>query len=199
MLAGINSIGLNFVGGRADTAEPDGHARTTASSTAVAGVPGVAQSNWNNLAGPTGTAAAGSLARQERRSRSPAPTSTWASNNLWTIRDRRPPPTGCRTDEGLSRHERHQDHDRDGLRHPADMAEYDVYVYLDGDANAGRAGNYTIIHRPTGPTRHRLGHRQLELATAAGGTFTRANENAHESPQARLHAGNYLVFPGCTT
>ena len=47
---------------------------------------------------------------------------------------------------------------------PAQWAQYDVYVYyLDGDANAGRAGNYTITSTSDGRGHSdHVGHGQLE-------------------------------------
>jgi hypothetical protein len=196
LLPGINSIGLNFVGGRAAAAEPDGHVEDNGIVTGMAGVPGVAQSNWNNLTGFNGTAAAGSLL--DKDGASVAGTNvTWAANNLWTIA------TGVPADQDGNLMKGYLDTNDTSTTTvtvsdlPATWTKYDVYVYLDGDASAGRAGNYTITSTNDGTDVTTVSDTANWAIATAGGTFTRANENAHESTTSPgFTPGNYLVFPG---
>jgi hypothetical protein len=201
LLPGINSIGLNFVGGRVAAAEPDGHVEDDGIAAGMAGIPGVAQSNWNNLTGFSGTAAAGTLL--DKSGASLAGTNvTWAANNLWTIAGGTP--AGVPGDEDARLMKGYLDTNDTSSTTvtvsdlPATWAQYDVYVYLDGDANAGRAGNYTISSTNDGSDAATVSDTaNWTIANVAGGTFTRANENAHEtSTTPGLTPGNYLVFPG---
>jgi hypothetical protein len=197
LLAGINSIGLNFVGGRGSTAEPDGHVEDDGIVTGAAGVPSLAQSNWNNLTGFNGTAAAGSLLDKSGATLAGTNVS-WASNNLWTIATADP------ADQDASLMKGYLDTNDTSTTTvtvsdlPSTWAKYDVYVYLDGDASAGRAGNYTITSTGDGTDMATVSDTaNWNVGAAAGGTFTRANENAHESSTTPgFTAGNYLVFPG---
>jgi hypothetical protein len=197
LLAGINSIGLNFVGGRGNMAEPDGHVEDDGIVTSMAGVPSVAQSNWNNLFGPTGAAAAGSV--QDRNGAALAGTNvSWASNNLWTITADDP----LRPDDALMKG--YLDTNDTSTTTvtvsdlPSQWAEYDVYVYIDGDAAAGRAGNYTIASPNDGADRATVSDvANWPFVLTTDGIYTRANENAHESTTTPgFTSGNYLVFPG---
>jgi hypothetical protein len=196
LLPGLNSIGLNFVGGRANTAEPDGHVEDDGIVTGMAGVPSVAQSNWNNLTGFTGTAAAGSIL--DRNGATLAGTNvSWAANNLFTIS------TADAVDQDASLMKGYLDTNNTSATTvtvsdlPAQWAQYDVYVYLDGDANAGRAGNYTITSTTDGADMATMSDTANWNLGAAGGTYTRANENAFESStNPGFTSGNYLVFPG---
>jgi hypothetical protein len=201
LLAGINSIGLNFVGGRAAAAEPDGHVEDDGIATGMAGIPGVAQSNWNNLTGFSGTAAAGTLL--DKNGASLAGTNvTWAANNLWTIAGGTP--AGVPGDEDARLMKGYLDTNDTSASTvtvsdlPPSWAQYDVYLYLDGDANAGRAGNYTISSTNDGTDVATVSDTtNWTIANPAGGTFTRANENAHESStNPGFTPGNYVVFPG---
>jgi hypothetical protein len=196
LLPGINSIGLNFVGGRGAAAEPDGHIEDDGIVTGSAGVPSVAQSNWNNLAGFSGTAAAGSLL--DKNGSSLAGTNvTWAANNLWTIA------TGVPADQDGNLMKGYLDTNDTSATTvtvsdlPSTWAQYDVYIYLDGDANAGRAGNYTITSTSDGTDAATMSDTANWAIATAGGTYTRANENAFESTtNPGFTPGNYLVFPG---
>jgi hypothetical protein len=196
LLPGINSIGLNFVGGRGAAAEPDGHIEDDGIVTGSAGVPSVAQSNWNNLTGFSGTAAAGSLL--DKNGASLAGTNvTWAANNLWTIA------AGVPADQDGNLMKGYLDTNDTSSTTvtvsdlPSTWAQYDVYVYLDGDANAGRAGNYTIASTNDGTDMATMSDTANWAIATAGGTYTRANENAHESSTTPgFTPGNYLVFPG---
>jgi hypothetical protein len=198
LLPGINSIGLNFVGGRADAGQPDGHVEDDGMPTGMAGIPGVAQSNWRNLEGFTGTNVGSILDRNG------APTGTtvsWAANNLWTIAGGTP--AGVPGDEDARLMKGYLDTNNTSATTvtvsdiPSTWAEYDVYVYLDGDANAGRAGNYTISSTNDGSDTATVSDTtNWTIANPAGGTYTRANENAHESStNPGFTPGNYLVFP----
>jgi hypothetical protein len=195
---GLDSIGFNFIGGRAAAAEPDGHTEDDGIATGVAGVPSVAQGNWNNLAGPTGTAAAGTLVGKGGQSVA-GTTLTWTSANSWTIN------TADAADSDAALMKGYLDTTNTSstvvsvANLPAEWSEYDVYVYLDGDANAGRAGNYTITTALDGTRTATVADTANWNVAAAGGTYSRANENASDlTTTPGFTAGNYLVFTGLT-
>lgn len=197
VLAGLNSIGLNFVGGRGSTAEPDGHVEDDGIVTGMAGAPGAAQSNWNNLMGPMGSAAAGSLLDRDGATLAGANVS-WSSNNLWTI------VADDAADGNAALMKGYLDTNDTSATTvtvdaiPATWTEYDVYVYFDGDSSAGRAGNYTIDSATDGPdTATIIDTANWPVTLAGDGVFVRANENADEMTTAPgFTSGNYLVFPG---
>jgi hypothetical protein len=194
---GISSIGLNFVGGRADTAQPDGLAQDDGIATGMAGIPSVAQSNWNNLVGVTGTAAAGSLINSSGNTVANTNVS-WTSNNVWTISTTAPADADAALMKGYLDTNNTSSSTVTVADLPPQWLEYDVYVYLDGDASAGRAGNYTIASAGDGTDTASVSDTaNWNLGMAAGGTFTRANENAHDlTTNPGFTPGNYLVFPG---
>lgn len=197
LLPGINSIGLNFVGGRGSTAEPDGHLQDDGIVAALAGVPSVAQSNWNNLFGPTGTAAAGSLLDKNGAALAGANVS-WTSNNLWTITATAPADADAAQMKGYLDTNDTSSTTVSIADLPTEWAEYDVYVYFDGDSNAGRAGNYSISSTNDGSESVTVTDTaNWNLGMAAGGTYNRANENAFElNTSPGFTTGNYLVFRG---
>lgn len=193
---GVDSIGFNFVGGRANAAEPDGHVEDDGIVTGVAGVPSVAQSNWNNLMGPTGTAAAGSVVAKGGQTL-PATNAAWTSSNSYTIS------TADAADQDAALMKGYLDTTNTSITTvqiadlPAEWLEYDVYVYIDGDSNAGRAGNYTISSLLDGDDTATVSDTANWNLAMAGGTYTRANENASDLTTAPgFTPGNYLVFPG---
>jgi hypothetical protein len=190
----LDSIGFNFVGGRANTAEPDGHVEDDGIVTGAAGVPGVAQSNWNNLSGTTGTAAPGTLVRRDG-GLATATTVTWASNNLYTIS------TADAADQDAALMKGYLDTNNTSSTTvevagvPSDWLAYDVYVYLDGDASAGRAGNYTISSATDGTRTATVADTANWNLATAGGAYIRANENARDlTTDPGFTPGNYLVF-----
>jgi hypothetical protein len=191
----LDSIGINFVGGRADAAQPDGHVEDDGIVTGAAGVPGAAQANWNNVFGATGTAAPGTLVRKDGQA---APTTvTWTSSNLYTIS------TADAADQNAALMKGYLDTTNtsstivevSGV--PAEWLAYDVYVYIDGDSNAGRAGNYTISSATGGTRTATVSDTANWNVAAAGGAYTRANENARDlTTDPGFTPGNYLVFTG---
>jgi hypothetical protein len=192
--AGINSIGLNFIGGRGD-AEADGIV------TGTAGFPTVAQSNWNNLPGPTGDTNTLPLTLVDRAGATLAGTNVmWTSNNLWTISPDDP------ADGDASLFKGYLDTNDTSTTTvmisdlPSTWAEYDVVVYLDGDASAGRIGDYTISSTNDGSHVASVSDTaNWNVAMAAGGSYARANENASAlTTTPGSTTGNYLVFPGRT-
>ena len=192
----LDSIGLNFIGGRANTAEPDGHVEDDGIVTGVAGVPAVAQANWNNLAGPTGTAAAGTLVSKGGQALA-GTNVTWSSANSWTIS------TADAVDQDAALMKGYLDTTNTSTTTvtvtdlPAEWTEYDVYVYIDGDATAGRAGNYTISTVTDGSKTATVSDTANWNLGTAGGAFTRANENANDmTTNPGFTSGNYLVFTG---
>jgi hypothetical protein len=194
----LASIGLNFVGGRAAAAEPDGHVEDDGIVTGAAGAPGAVQSNWNNLTGFTGSAAAGSLVNANG-SVLAATTMTWTSQNLFTIS------TADAGDQNAALMKGYLDTNDTSVTTisvgslPASWAKYDVYVYLDGDSNGGRAGNYTISSTNDGTKTATVSDAANWDIATAGGTFTRANENAEAmTTNPGLTPGNYVVFSGRT-
>ncbi len=194
--SGFNSIGLNFIGGRADTAQPDGIGNDDGIVAASAGVPTVAQSNWNNLAGPTGTAAAGSLINRNGTAVA-GTTVTWSSANVWSIATTAPSDADAALMKGYLDTNDTSTTTVSVANIPFHWREYDVYVYLDGDANAGRGGNYSITSLTDGTDRASvIDTTNWNLAMAAGGTFAQANDKADElTTSPGFTAGNYLVFP----
>ncbi len=195
----LGSIGLNFVGGRASANEPDGHIEDDGIVTGAAGAPGAVQSNWNNLFGFNGSAAAGSLVNSSGAS--VASTSvTWAAQNLFTIS------TADAADQDAALMKGYLDTNDTSVTTvtvadlPSTWLEYDVYVYLDGDASAGRAGSYTISSTLNGTKTATVSDTaNWNIGAVAGGTFTRANENANGlTTNPGLTPGNYVVFSGRT-
>jgi hypothetical protein len=191
----VNSLGINFVGGRASTAEPDGLAEDDGIVTGSAGVAGAAQANWNNLFGFTGAASAGTLVDRNGAGL-PTTNVSWTSNNAYTVStaDAGSPDSALMkgyldtTDVSVTT--------VSVSDLPAEWLEYDVYVYIDGDATAGRAGNYTITSALDGTDTATVSD-TANWDVAAGGTFTRANENAHDlTTTPGFTSGNYLVFSG---
>ncbi len=196
--AGINSIGLNFVGGRGDAAQPDGHVEDDGIAFGTAGVPSVAQSNWNNLTGFMGSASPGSLLDKNGAALA-ATNATWTSNNLWTITADDPADGDAALMKGYLDTTDVSTTPETIADLPSQWAQYDVYVYLDGDANAGRAGNYTISSTSDGSRTATVSDTANWNLLAAGGTYTRANENANDlNTNPGMTSGNYLVFPGRT-
>ena len=199
VLPGLNSVGLNFVGGRGNANEPDGHVDDDGIVTGLAGAPSVAQSNWNNLLGPMGSASPGSLIDRGGATLSAANV-TWTSNNLWSISAADPADADAALMKGYLDTNDTSTTTVEVADLPSQWLEYDVYVYFDGDSNAGRAGNYTISSTNDGSdTATITDTANWDLTMAAGGTFVRANENADEmTTTPGFTTGNYLVFPGRT-
>ena len=191
----LDSIGINFVGGRADTAQPDGHAEDDGIVSGVAGVANVAQGNWNNLSGPAGTAAPGTLVRRDGQASNA--NVTWTSNNLYTISTADAASPDAALMKGYLDTSNTSTTSVEVSGVPSEWRTYDVYVYIDGDANAGRAGNYTISSATGGTHTATVSDAANWDLTLTGGTYTRANENAHDlTTEPGMTAGNYLVFTG---
>jgi hypothetical protein len=194
----LATIGMNFVGGRASAPEPDGHIEDDGIVTGAAGAPGAVQSNWNNLTGFAGTAAAGALV-DGNGAVVAGTTASWTSQNLWTINTPDP------ADQNAALMKGYLDTNDTSMTTitvgsiPATWQKYDIYVYLDGDSNGGRAGNYTISSAIDGTMTTTVSDAaNWDLATA-GGAFTRANENAESmTTTPGFTPGNYVVFPGRT-
>jgi hypothetical protein len=198
LLPALNSIGLNFVGGRANAAEPDGHVEDDGIVTGSAGVPGAVQSNWNNLQGFTGNAAAGSVLDKNGAALA-STTVSWTAQNLFTIS------TADAADQDAALMKGYLDTNNTSITTvsiadlPAHWLEYDVYVYLDGDSSGGRGGNYTISSTTNGSKTATVTDTANWNLAVAGGLYTRANENAHDlTTTPGFTAGNYVVFPART-
>ena len=185
------SIGLNF-----GANEAGGNLTNT---TSVAGVPGAAQANWNNLSGPNGTnvttvAIAGGTASKT------SALVTWVSNGTWASGSRGEP-NGTNFARGTTDHVLMEGYLDTGAptttaitvaNIPVELTSggYDVYVYALGGV-AGRGGAYRVldaatkavlkdyvrVQSPASPTTY------IPVPTPAPGSTNYA-------------AGNYIVFSG---
>jgi hypothetical protein len=163
-VAAAAAIGIKFVG-----------SGTAMGSAEVAGV--VAQSNWNDAAGPSSTTP---LALVNQAGSGSGATVTWSTNGTWEL-----PITDT---AGNNRMMRGYLDTVGGVTTvtvaglPANPGGYQVYVYADGDnGSATRTGAYQISG--TGITTT-----SVNLTDAANtnfsGTFSQANNSA----------GNYVLF-----
>ncbi|MDA1277721.1 MAG: PA14 domain-containing protein [Verrucomicrobia bacterium] len=148
------ALGLNF-----GASEPDGANTFVVAATESAGAPGVAQANWNNLSGPTGTGA--NLVADARGAAVPTGISVeWVSNGSWAS-------TGRSENNGTNFKPGTADFNLmggyldtgaattttvtiSGVDAGIAAAGYDVYVYANGGVADGRAGAYRIVNAATG-------------------------------------------------
>jgi len=169
-------IGLDFVGGQS------GATTTNMGTAESAGV--VAQTNWNNLTGASGTDATitnGSGTTVAGVSVTYSSTNTWAdpnvANNAGNYRMMRGyldiNTTGASTTVSVS-----------GL---GSLGYYDVYVYTAGDGN-NRTGKFTIGNQT---------YWVNDNATFAG-TYTRGTGAVDPGSYQNATAGNYMVYSDLT-
>jgi len=148
------ALGLNF-----GASEPNGANTFVVAATEIAGAPGVAQVNWNNLSGATGSGA--DLVADARGAAVPTGISVeWVSNGSWAS-------TGRSENNGTDFKVGTPDFNLmggyldtgnattttvtvSGVDAGIAAAGYDVYVYANGGVAAGRAGAYRILNAATG-------------------------------------------------
>jgi hypothetical protein len=185
-------IGMNFGTDLPTDTDPPGSGLLAAD---VAGVPAVAQANWNNLAGLGGDGA--TVALRSDTGASTLVTVAWDSNNTWAS-------TGAgEENNGFTGADRtlmtgYLDNDTGTTSHvmitgiPELLtagAGYDVYVYALGGVAAGRAGGYRIVD-PAGAVL-----RGYVLATSDTNPTTYKEVPQNLAPG--VHGvGTYIVFRG---
>ncbi|MCZ7635841.1 MAG: hypothetical protein M5U12_07210 [Verrucomicrobia bacterium] len=194
------SIGLNF---GAD--EANGSKTGTLAATDQAGVPGVAQANWNNLSLLSGSNATPILADVRGTAEPTAVAVAWNSANTWSSTGRgeennafsgadKALMTGY-LDTGNATTSTVQI-----VNLPAQLTEagYDVYVYAMGGVG-GRGGSYRILDTATGKVL-RDSIRAQSPTNLASYVEVPTNLGATANGAATLvfGAGNYLVFRGLT-
>ncbi|MCZ7640332.1 MAG: hypothetical protein M5U12_32320 [Verrucomicrobia bacterium] len=193
-------IGLNF---GAD--EANGSKTGTLAATDQAGVPGVAQANWNNLSLLSGSNATPILAEVRGTAEPTAVAVAWNSANTWSSTGRgeennafsgadKALMTGY-LDTGNATTSTVQI-----VNLPAQLTEagYDVYVYAMGGVG-GRGGSYRILDTATGKVL-RDSIRAQSPTNLASYVEVPTNLGATANGAATLvfGAGNYLVFRGLT-
>jgi hypothetical protein len=191
-------IGLNFGADEPTEADPAGSALLADD---VAGVPSVAQSNWNNLSGQgTPTDANGDLAPVVVKSDSGAVTSArvaWDSNNTWASTGKGEENNQF-TGPDLALMTGYLDTDASTTSHITITAipealtagnGYDVYVYALGGVAAGRAGGYRIVDS--------AGKVLKNYVLATSSTNPTGYTEVPQNLGAGVHGvGNYIVFKG---
>jgi len=190
-------IGLNF---GAD--EASGDKQGTLAAADVAGVPGVAQANWNNLSLLSGTNSA-VVADVAGTSQPTSLTVQWNSANTWSSTGR------GETNNAFTGADRalmlgYLDTPSAGLTTvtlqnvPAELASkgYDVYVYALGGVG-GRGGSYRIVDAKTGTVlRDYIRVQSATNATEYVEAPTNLGATANGAANLQFGAGNYMVFRG---
>ncbi|HPU56409.1 MAG TPA: Ig-like domain-containing protein, partial [Verrucomicrobiota bacterium] len=195
--AGVNtySIGFNFA-----TNEPNGASLGGLLPTDVAGVPAVAQPNWNNLSGANGEMTSGIVANQNGTAFPTSVGLTWASEGTWASTGRGEPNgdnyfapdspdrilnTGY-LDTGNSTTTRITI-----TNLPSDLTTpgYDVYVYALGGVQ-GRGGSYRILNAAD---LTELRPYQLGSSANAPTNYVMDTGETHNN-----ETGTYLVFRNLT-
>jgi hypothetical protein len=187
--ANITGIGLNFGASQAGG---------TVTATDIAGVPGVAQANWNNLNGQSGTNVV-LVGNAGGTAEAVTTTVDWNSNNLWSS-------TGAGeennllTGPDLALTTGYLDTDADttstvtitGI--PGSLTDsqygYDVYVYALGGV-PGRGGAYQVVN-PDGGAVIR------GYITSQSPTNSTSYVMVPPTDPPAWPAGNYVVFRGLT-
>ncbi len=187
--ANITGIGLNFGASQAGG---------TVTATDIAGVPGVAQANWNNLNGQSGTNVV-LVGNAGGTAEAVTTTVDWNSNNLWSS-------TGAgEENNAFTGPDRtlltgYLDTDADttstvtitGI--PGSLTDseygYDVYVYALGGV-PGRGGAYQVVNPAGGAV---IGGYVTSQSPTNSSTYILAQPTA---PPA-WPVGNYVVFRGLT-
>lgn len=192
-------IGLNF-----GAEEPNGGNKGTLDPSESAGVASVAQANWNNLKGATGTAASGIVADAKGAAQPTTVSVTWSSGNTWASTGRGEEnnkftgsnlklttgylDTGNATTTTVSI-----------ASLPAKLTDggYDVYVYSLGGVG-GRGGAYRVMDTASGKAL--TGWVRVQSPTNST-DFVEATLIGGADPNgaARHAVGNYVVFKGLTS
>ena len=165
-------------------------------ATDVAGVPAVAQANWNNLVGASGTNSA-VVADDNGVSGSTGVTVTWTSANLWSSTgsgEENNKFTGA--DMALmtgyldTGNATTTDVTITGIPDKLTSAGYDVYVYAMGGVAAGRSGGYRILDANS-----KAVLKDWVIATSSSNAAAYAQVPLSTDP-AKPGVGNYIVFSG---
>jgi hypothetical protein len=194
------SIGLNF---GAD--EPNTSKGGTLAATDKAGVPSVAQVNWNNLSPQNGTNVTGIVADKNGAAQATTVTVSWNCNNLWSSTGRGEEnnkftgpdkalltgylDTANATTSKVSI-----------LNVPAELTAkgYDVYVYAMGGVG-GRGGSFRIWDASTGLViRDSIRAQSPTNATEYIEVPTNLGATGNNASTLSFGVGNYLVFRGLT-
>lgn len=181
-------VGLNFGAGFI--------AGSTLAATDVAGVPSVAQANWNNVSGPLGTtnkisADAAGAAKDTAVSVTWTSAGVWSStgsgeeNNKFTGADKALLAgyldTGAATTTGVT---------ITGIPDELTSGGYDVYVYAMGGVAGGRSGGYRILDANS-----KAVIKDYVIATSSSNATSYAQVPLSTDP-AKPGVGNYIVFSG---
>jgi len=165
-------------------------------ATDVAGVPAVAQANWNNLVGASGTNSA-VVADDNGASAGTSVTVTWTSANLWSSTgsgEENNKFTGADKalmtgylDTGAATT---TDVTIQGIPDKLTSAGYDVYVYAMGGVAAGRSGGYRILDANS-----KTVLKDWVIATSSSNAAAYAQVPLSTDPT-KPGVGNYIVFSG---
>ncbi|MEO8429080.1 MAG: sugar-binding protein, partial [Verrucomicrobiota bacterium] len=192
-------IGLNFASDEPTEADPPGSALLPDD---VAGVPAVAQANWNNLSGtstptdPNDDTIAIPFAAKSDGGATTSVTVVWDSNNTWASagkgEENNAFPAGpdhtlmtgyLDTDAATTSHLKIA-----GIPDALTGGGYDLYVYLLGGV-PGKGGGYRVLDSAGGVLKDYV----LADANANPTTYTEVPQNL----AAGVHGvGNYIVFKG---
>ncbi len=185
------SIGLNF---GAD--EPNGAGTGTIAATDVAGLPGIAQANWNNLRGASGVAGSVS-ADNSNKAEATGVIVQWNSANTWSSTGRGEENSKFATNSTRAVMTGYLDTPSSGtttvsiLGVPTALTSsgYDVYVYALGGVG-GRGGAYRVVDATTGAVLKNYVRGQSPANPTA---FVEIPASTSSTSYA---AGTYLVFKG---
>jgi len=189
------SIGLNF---GAD--EVSGGKQGTLAPSDAAGVPGVAQANWNNLTGANGTNVVGIVADTEGEVATNTTVSvSWVSNGTWASAGSRGENNNLLTGPDLALTIGYLDTGAPTTTSvtitnlPSELTSngYDVYVYAMGGVG-GRGGGYRILDAATKAV-------LKDYVRFVGNTNSTTYVEAPVNPASTNYAaGNFFVFTGLT-
>lgn len=185
------SIGLNF---GAD--EVSGSNSASLAATDVAGVNSVAQRNWNNLTGATGTSAEPIVAdNRDAAATAASVTVEWTSNNTWASTGRGEENNGF-TGANRALMTGYLDTGNSTTSHvivsgiPSQLTgnSYDVYVYALGGV-AGRGGAFAVLNPADDSV-----IRDYKLVESPANPAAYVEDTGAD----RTQSGTYVVFKGLT-
>jgi hypothetical protein len=188
------SIGLKF----GSDLKPNGYPTALAAS-AVAGIPGIQQANWNNLVGASGST---NKVTADQAGTAVATTAavTWSSPNLWATLGESGESNNIWNGEDSVLMTAYLDTASSGTTTvtmtdiPTALTSggYDVYVYACGSVGT-RGGAYRIVDAASGDVL-----KDYVYATTAWFAPTYVPVPSNTSPT-NYGAGNYIVFKGLTS
>ena len=166
-------------------------------ATDVAGVPAVAQANWNNIVGVSGTTTNAIVADDNGVSESTGVTVTWTSANLWSSTgsgEENNKFTGA--DKVLmtgyldTGNATTSDVTITGIPDKLTSGGYDVYVYAMGGVDSGRSGGYRILDASS-----KAVLKDWVIATSSSNATSYVQVPLSTDPT-KPGVGNYIVFSG---